>query len=312
MWRFNLLARALCVSVLLGFGGLCAAAEPEESAVLATWQDIAVTEADVVHFLAFKRPDKSIAELVASEQVLDQYIQNIIMVRAMAREARQKQLLDTEQIQWQQAYQKDLWAVQALQQNAVAQAQNNANWEALAKETYIAEGERFTAPGEFDAAHILIRFDGRSQADALALANKVYQKANADEDFATLAQEYSEDETTAEKGGELGSFEANKMVPEFSAAVQALASPGDISEPVKTQFGYHIIKLNSKKVGKKHPFAVMQKSIIAQLQKENRGQIISDMLAPLRTKTLDAEFDADNKAEFLKAQGVKVTGAPVQ
>ena len=104
--------------------------------------------------------------------------------------------------------------------------------------------------GELSAAHILIMHVGsqrapsdisRSKSDALALAKKIAQQAKEPgADFAALARNYS-DGPSKSKGGDLGTFAPGDMVPEFSAATQKL-EVGQISDPVETSFGYHIIK----------------------------------------------------------------------
>ncbi|MBO4548802.1 MAG: peptidyl-prolyl cis-trans isomerase, partial [Abditibacteriota bacterium] len=91
--------------------------------------------------------------------------------------------------------------------------------------------------------------DPEEEQDAKCLAKiqEVNAKLKAGEDFAALAKEYSED-GTASKGGSLGWFDQNVgYVPEFKAAVFALEE-GQVSEPVKTDFGYHLIKVD--KLGK--------------------------------------------------------------
>lgn len=98
---------------------------------------------------------------------------------------------------------------------------------------------------EVDAQHILVETE--------EMANEVKKKIDDGEDFAALAAEHSMDTMSAENGGELGYFSAGTMVPEFEAAAFGLAE-GEVSEPVKTSYGYHIIKVNDKrengKVGK--------------------------------------------------------------
>ena len=89
-----------------------------------------------------------------------------------------------------------------------------------------------------DAAHIMVTDEN--------LANEIYDKiVNQGADFAELAKEYSVDINTKEEGGELGEFGKNETLPAFEEAVFAL-EPGDISKPVLTDLGYHIIKLNKK------------------------------------------------------------------
>ena len=106
-------------------------------------------------------------------------------------------------------------------------------------------------PDEFSglrASHILIRpdgFDEASRKKARAQAEDVLKQAQAGADFAELARKHSGD-GSAPQGGDLGFFTKSSMVPAFSSAAFAL-KPGEISDIVETQFGYHIIKANERK-----------------------------------------------------------------
>lgn len=105
-------------------------------------------------------------------------------------------------------------------------------------------------PGMRHVAHVLIPFQKdsvtRSESETLALADEVYKKAQNGADFGELAQEYSSDGASARKGGELPWFGVGEMVEPFEKAAFALTTPGELSQPVKTRFGYHIIKLIGK------------------------------------------------------------------
>lgn len=96
------------------------------------------------------------------------------------------------------------------------------------------------------ASHILVRFSAPDTTESYNKALEVLQKAKNGEDFANLAQEYSEDEGSKVKGGDLGFFERRRMVPAFDEAAFNLKE-GEISGLVKTNFGYHIIKVIEKK-----------------------------------------------------------------
>ncbi len=106
---------------------------------------------------------------------------------------------------------------------------------------------------EVSARHILIKFKGSpvparegkpelTEEQALAKAQEIKKKLAAGEDFATLAKAESDDTGSGANGGDLGTFKRNSMVPEFEKTAFALPV-GQVSEPIKTQFGYHLIKV---------------------------------------------------------------------
>ncbi len=104
----------------------------------------------------------------------------------------------------------------------------------------------FLVPEERRASHILIKLTEDASPDMIEQAEKraedIYKKVQAGEDFAKLAENYSEDEATAKEGGDLGYFQRGRMVPEFDSKAFSM-SIEEISAPVKSQFGFHIIKL---------------------------------------------------------------------
>lgn len=106
-------------------------------------------------------------------------------------------------------------------------------------------------PGaQVSARHILLPFDQRraeARDSAVALARELRSRLIGGADFASLAREFSGDPATASQGGNLGSFTRERMVPEFGDAAFAL-EPGEISQPVVTQFGVHLIRVDSKEL----------------------------------------------------------------
>ena len=132
---------------------------------------------------------------------------------------------------------------------------------------------RRPAVGKVQVAHILKQFpqnatpeeQENSYKQILEIANKIKQG----EDFAKLAQQNSNDPGSARNGGMLNPFGVNRMVPEFEKAAFALENAGDISEPVKTQFGWHIIKLIDKKPIA--PFEDLRENILKSFKNDERG-----------------------------------------
>lgn len=96
---------------------------------------------------------------------------------------------------------------------------------------------------QYRAQHILIKADSENAAvGAESTIRKIYGEARSGTDFSSLARQYSQD-ASAGNGGDLGWFADGVMVPAFEEAVHAL-KPGQVGAPVRTQFGWHIIKLN--------------------------------------------------------------------
>jgi foldase protein PrsA len=106
------------------------------------------------------------------------------------------------------------------------------------------------------ASHILV--------DDEKTANEIKAKLDKGEDFAKLAKEYSKDPGSAQNGGDLGWFSSGEMVKEFEDAAYAL-KVGEISKPVKSEYGYHIIKVTDKE--KKKSFEEMKEEIEFELKK---------------------------------------------
>ncbi len=116
---------------------------------------------------------------------------------------------------------------------------------------------RYTTKEQINASHILIKVDAKAgpaaEKASKALADEIYKEAIKPEtDFAELARQKSQG-PTAPKGGELGFFGRGKMVAEFENAAFALKK-GEISKPVRSQYGWHIIKLNDRKDAHVQPF----------------------------------------------------------
>ncbi|MGD6846467.1 peptidylprolyl isomerase [Rossellomorea aquimaris] len=109
------------------------------------------------------------------------------------------------------------------------------------KEYFEANKDSFAQDEQIQASHILVEDE--------KTAKEVKDKLDDGGDFAELAKEYSTDTSNAESGGELGFFAKGEMVTEFDDKAFAMKK-GEISEPVKTEFGYHIIKVTDKKEAK--------------------------------------------------------------
>jgi len=160
--------------------------------------------------------------------------------------------------------------------------------------------ELYTTPEQVRASHILLKTEGKDEAAVKARAEQLLKQARAGADFAALAKANSEDGSAAQ-GGDLDYFGRGRMVPEFDEVAFKLA-PGSISDLVKTQFGYHIIKVTDKKPETKRTLDEVRQQIADQLAYERAQQEANDLAAKL-----DAEIDEPADLERVaKSRGLEV------
>src|SRR2546425_980377 len=164
--------------------------------------------------------------------------------------------------------------------------------------TYNNSIEQYTTPEQVRASHILLKTEGKDDAAVKAKAEEVLKQAKAGADFAELAKKNSEDEQSAKNGGDLDYFGRGRMVPEFDQAVFAM-QPNQTSDLVKTQYGYHIIKLVDKKVATTKPLAEVRQQITDQLGYE-RAQAQAADLAQKLEKQISRPGDLDSVAKANK------------
>ena len=167
----------------------------------------------------------------------------------------------------------------------------------LAREAYLASPEQFLQPEQVNAAHIVVAVnDERSDEQALALINDLRQQLGKDlGQFGALAKAHSDDPSVEGNEGNLGFFDRATMVKPFSDAAFAL-KPGQLSEPVKTQFGYHLIHLLEKKPAQKVPFEQVRDELVAQQQQKfelaKRQELVAQVQGRKDIQVDEAAFEA--------------------
>ena len=181
----------------------------------------------------------------------------------------------------------------------------------------------YTKPEEVHARHILLKVPPDTAPEMKEQVHKkaedVLKKVKAGEDFAKLAQEYSEDSSAAQ-GGDLGTFPRGKMVPAFEQAAFALA-PGATSEIVESPFGFHIIKVESKETARTQPLDEVRAQVIETLKQEKARDVARAQANDAHTKveggaTLASIAQEDGlsvttPAPFSETEGMASVGRPL-
>ncbi|MDQ8035991.1 MAG: SurA N-terminal domain-containing protein [Pedobacter sp.] len=149
------------------------------------------------------------------------------------------------------------------------------------------------------AQHILITVDTKTKdADALKKIQDIEKRARAGEDFAKLAKEFSQDPGSVANGGDLGLANRGQFVPEFDKSLFSLKE-GEISEPVKTQYGYHLIKLNKVQTEQASSFAALRPELEKEAKAAKAEELFADQIDKLDAAVYEAS-DLKEPAEKFK------------
>ncbi|MGD1934933.1 MAG: peptidylprolyl isomerase [Candidatus Phaeomarinobacter sp.] len=261
--------KLLSLSVVAGLAALGAhataqesapAAEQAEDAVIATVNGAEVRYSDIV--LAERDLGAQLSGV--PEDVKFEYLANLMVDRkALAAAARAEGFEDDPEVRRQLAYYTekvlgDVYLNRSLL-DAVSDEEAKAFYDKQVSEVDIQE--------EISARHILVETEAEAQA--------VIERINAGEDFIELAKEVSTG-PSGKDGGDLGYFVKDRMVPEFSEAAFAL-EPGAVSAPVKSDFGWHIIKVEDRRQQQLVAFDDVKEGIKVQLRDEKAAPFIDSV-----------------------------------
>ena len=179
---------------------------------------------------------------------------------------------------------------------------------------YNANIDRYTTPGRVRASHILLGLgDKKDEETVRQQAEAILAQAKAGADFAELARQYSEDEGTAELGGDLDFFGRGQMVPEFEAAAFEM-EPGTVSDPVQTAYGFHIIKVVEKVEEVIRPLDEVTELITNQLkydQSHARSNALARSIAAEVTRPLDLDRAAAARGLTVQESGFAALNEPI-
>jgi peptidyl-prolyl cis-trans isomerase D len=155
---------------------------------------------------------------------------------------------------------------------------------------------QYQTPAQVRASHILFKLEGKDEKVVQALAEDVLKKVKApNADFAALAKQYSEDDTNNQNGGDLDYFGRGRMVAEFEQAAFGMKA-GEISNLVKTAFGFHIIKVVDNKPDQTRPLAEVHAELEDQL-KWQKAQAEAERIAKSLEATTKTPADLDKVAK---------------
>ena len=245
--------RLVAAAAILGFAAL----GPAHAKVLAKVDGSEITDDDVRNALEDLGPTlpQQLKGPAREAYVLDY----LIDVKLAAAQAAKEKLGDNPEFARRMAYFHDKVLMEGLLTN-IAKA---ATTDEAEKKVYDDAAKAQKPETEIHARHILVPTEDEAKA-ALARVQK-------GEDFAKVADELSKD--PGSQGGDLGWFTRDKMVPEFAAAAFKL-EPGQVSEPIKTEFGWHVIKVEGKREKAFPPFDQVKDQVARYVAQKAQGDAI--------------------------------------
>lgn len=233
--------------------------------------NVAITPDDVKLSVELAIPKQEQPNFWSSEKRVRDYIANMFVARQLAVDVQQAGLTESQKRKLKEIQVRTLSQFELERLYTMSAKPDFAR---LAENDYKASPEKFEQPEEVRAEHILISTKTRSEDDARTLAESIIAKAkSASSPFSDLAVEFSDDPSAKSNKGDLGFFKRGRMVKSFEDAAFSLVSPGEIAGPIKTPYGFHVIKLIDRKPKTVIPFEKVKERLIAEEEAKFRSEI---------------------------------------
>lgn len=231
-------------------------------------------------------PVKNLKVFLKNKPGVKEQLKNLYLIKVMAEQVRQENLLKDEKdkLKLQELIDKFYYGLKLRQ----VAGENLPDFEPLAKVYYNTHKQDYKKEEQVDVSHIILSINDKKESEVLARINEIRAEINNNSDFNGLADKYSEDPSVKDNHGKLGKMNRTQLVKEFSDVAFKLKK-GEISQPVKTSFGYHLIKLNQHYPAGFKSFEEVKPGII--------GKIKSDFIVNRRDEYFE-KIIGDNKMEF--------------
>lgn len=280
MQALSALGRLAAAALVLGFTALPLAAqvkaEPKTDPVVAEINGEKILLSDLI---TTYRSLPARLQQVPFEQLYRPLLEHAIAIRLLAAEGRKQNLQDSEAVKKRLKNIEGQYVYEAYVEKIV----NERATEAKLREAYEAFVKEHKGEEEVRASHILVKTEQEAK-DIIAQLDK-------GADFAKLAKEKSIDPSKEKNSGDLGFFTKEQMVKEFAEAAFGLKKGETTKTPVKTQFGWHVIKVTDRKAQEAPKFEQVKDSLKQKLSET----IAQEEINKLRTAAKIARFDAEGK-----------------
>jgi peptidyl-prolyl cis-trans isomerase C len=275
---------AAFVSASLAASGLAFAQAPPADPVIAKVNGVEIHQSDlaiVEEDIGRDMPQQG--DEAGKRDYLVNYLTDLILI---AKAAEAKKIPDSPEFKQRMAFARN----KALMEAVLGEESKSAVTEPALRKIYDDATKTMGGQEEVHARHILFRVaDPTDQKASKAAEDKVkatIERLKKGEDFATLAKALTEDPSGKQDGGDLGFFTRDQMVPEFSEVAFKLGK-GQVSDPVKTQFGWHVLKVEDKRMREPPPFEKVRGEIEQFATRKAQVDLVTKLRADAKIERLD-------------------------
>jgi peptidyl-prolyl cis-trans isomerase C len=275
MHRIRRLVVGFCCAVMPFTSVFSSANEsphPLPDEVLIDSTEVQVTRAEVMLYLELLATDTDRAIEDLSGQRVAQAVIELFGLKTLDADAAGTGLYSPALEAWLPDYLLAMERVTRFINVSVATAMDETDWESEAREYYAGNGAQFQVEESVSLRTLLIRTSTRSLEEALGIANSLLTDRLPEHTFESLAEEYSEDEVGRLSGGLMENVVRGDTVLPFEEAAFSLTQPGQLSPPVVSEFGVHLIKLLSRSPSRKKSFTEVSPEIVTYLKQIRKGE----------------------------------------
>lgn len=275
-------------------------AAPKQDRVLATVGSEQVRESDFDLFLALSMPEAQRRQMMIMPGAREQYLKRFLDFKVLAAKARKEGLGEGPKFEQKMKVMEMQMLIQSLfdRDGDLLKTRTQVKDEDV-KAYFDKHPEKFTTPESFSARHILVSTKptgednkARTEEEAQARIKEIQAALSAGKSFDELAKQYSEDPGSKDRGGLYENMPFGRFVPEFDKAVRD-QKPGEVGAPVKTTFGYHLIKVEKVTPAVPQTFEAAKEAARQQASTERQETVMNDYMEAARKEARFHEVGPD-------------------
>lgn len=293
MVRHNLLITT-CLALLAGAPASAVDAS-DDSVTLEPETELVTLGPAVVTVREFEarlsRIEKGRRAAVANDpERLAQMLKDLARQELLGIQAKEKGLLEREDVKARVRVAKQETLARVLMEEVRGQAEP-ADYEQQAREYYLTHPDEFHLPERVTVSHVLISTKEHPEEEARETASEVLEMARDEgKDFKSLVREYSDDPSASRNQGTFEDVQRGQMAEPFEKAAFGLEQPGQLAGPVKTKYGYHVIRLEERKPPEKQAFEDVKESIARKMEERHLQRAVQEYVGELQSEhQLEAE-----------------------